>query len=721
MNRDHPRYDKLKKWFTTLIRRKSELFALLEISTRLTGSYNFQVLLQTITDSAAKILPHGASVIYLLKDTTFHVAAATSELSPNLPEKFRTLSLSDHPHICRAMDTDSPVILANIRKAELTAAEKWVSDLLGLSSLIYLPLIYKEKPIGVLLVGNVEKPYRFVDEDVDFLKTMANHISLEIEDARLFEENQRHIAELECVMKKQQQTQKALQESESLFRNSFQKHAAVKLIIDPDDGRIVDANEAAAKFYGWSQKELRRMNISDINQLSSSQIKAEIDKVRNDKRVYFEFQHRRADGSIRDVAVYSSEIESGGKTLLHSIIHDITERKRTEKERNSLQKQLMQAQKLESIGRLAGGVAHDFNNMLNVIIGYGELILDKLQPGNPMQVYVEEIVKAGYRSAFLTRQLLAFSRKQTLQPKEFDLNDLVRNIEKMIRRLIGEDIELKIVLAQDIGRVLVDPGQIDQVIMNLVVNARDAMPKGGKLFIETAVVDLDKTSAEKRSLVKPGKYVLLAVTDTGCGMNKEILNLIFDPFFTTKKKGQGTGLGLSTVYGIVKQSHGNIWVYSEPGQGTTFKIYLPQIEMIQEVVAEKREEVDLSGGDDKHILVVEDEESLRKLINSILLRLGYTVTLAADGNEALLLVEEKGLKPDLILTDMVMPNMSGKELVDCLRKNCPDLKVLYMSGYTANAIVHEEVIDHGSSFIRKPFTIGNIKAKIRNVLNSDDQ
>jgi PAS domain S-box-containing protein len=253
------------------LRQKNDrLTALLEISTTLAGSHNSQILFQTITDIAAKILPHGASVIYLLKNTTVHVAVATPELSPNLPEKFRTLSLSDHPHICRAMDTDSPVILADIREAKLTAAEKRVSDLLGLCSLIYLPLIHKDKPIGVLMVGNVEKPHRFFDEEVDFLQAMANHISLEIEDARLFEENQRHIAELECMMKEQQQTQKALQESESLFRNLFKKHAAVKLIIDPDNGRIVDANEAAAKFYGWSQEELRQMKISDINMLSSS-------------------------------------------------------------------------------------------------------------------------------------------------------------------------------------------------------------------------------------------------------------------------------------------------------------------------------------------------------------------------------------------------------------------------------------------------------------------
>jgi CheY-like chemotaxis protein len=370
---------------------------------------------------------------------------------------------------------------------------------------------------------------------------------------------------------------------------------------------------------------------------------------------------------------------------------------------------------MESVGRLAGGVAHDFNNMLNVILGYGEIVLDKLRQGDPLREDIREIVEAGRRAATLTRQLLAFSRKQTLQAEVLDLNHQVRELEKMLHRLIGEDIELELSLGRDIGRVKVDPGQIDQVIMNLVVNARDAMPAGGILTIETANAELDDTYTAKHPGTKPGKYVLLTVTDTGCGMSKEISDKIFDPFFTTKEKGRGTGLGLSTVYGIVKQSDGNIWVQSEPGLGTTFKIYLPQTQVFEESVAARPKPAS-PVADGEHILVVEDEESLRKLMASLLSRLGYTVTLAANGGEALLLVEEKGLLPDMVITDVVMPNMSGNQLIDRLRRNHPHLKALYMSGYTDNAIRHHGVLDPGTPFIQKPFGIRDLGQKVQDVL-----
>jgi CheY-like chemotaxis protein len=288
----------------------------------------------------------------------------------------------------------------------------------------------------------------------------------------------------------------------------------------------------------------------------------------------------------------------------------------------------------------------------------------------------------------------------------------------MLRRLIGEDIELNLALAQDVGRVLVDPGQLEHAIMNLVVNARDAMPTGGKLLIETAAVELDQTYAEKHAGVSPGQYVLLAVTDTGCGMPQEVLSKVFEPFFTTKEVGKGTGLGLASVYGIVKQSGGNIWVYSEPGRGTTFKIYLPQTESKQEPAKKIAEDASRTGLGE-HILVVEDEESLRKFFGSILPSLGYRVTLAANGGEALLLIEEKGLRPDLIITDVIMPNMSGKVLVNRLRKICPDLKVIFMSGYTDNAIVHHGILDPGTPFIQKPSTIRDITGMIQHVLRGN--
>lgn len=432
--------------------------------------------------------------------------------------------------------------------------------------------------------------------------------------------------------------------------------------------------------------------------------------------------NRRKDGTLyTEESTISPVKDATGRIVnLVSVQRDITEHLRLSEETARLQEQFQQAQRLQSVGRLAGGVAHDFNNMLNVILGYGEIVLAQLHPGDPLRSNVEKIVEAGHRSAALTRQLLAFSRKQILQPEALNLNDLIRNFEKMLCRLIGEDIQLELTLAPDISPVLVDPGQIEQVIMNLAVNSRDAMPAGGKLLIETAAVELDQVYAENHPGVTPGDFVLLAVTDTGSGMTREVMSQIFEPFFTTKEKGKGTGLGLATVYGIVKQSGGNIWVYSEPGKGTTFKVYLPQTDRAQEPAAGQLEAVSPTGGDE-HILVVEDEESLRELAEALLSRLGYKVTLAANGGEALLLVEEKGLQPDLIITDVVMPNLSGKQLIDRLRRTYPLIKALYMSGYTDNAIAHHGVLDPGTPFIQKPFTTRGLADKVQQVLRGGQE
>jgi len=438
------------------------------------------------------------------------------------------------------------------------------------------------------------------------------------------------------------------------------------------------------------------------------------------RTIVVEGEHYKPDGSTINISMHVSFIrdEKGIPIGILGVTRDITERKRAEAEREKLQSQLLQAQRLESVGRLAGGVAHDFNNMLSVILGYGENLLHQLHPGDPLREDVKEIVEAGKRSAALIRQLLAFSRKQTLQPEVLDLNKLLQDLENMLHRLIGEDIELKLALSDKIGRVMADPGQVEQVIMNLAVNARDAMPGGGKLMIETADVELDEDYASTHAGVTPGKYVMLAVTDNGSGMDRETLSNVFEPFFTTKEKGKGTGLGLSTVYGIVKQSGGNIWAYSEPGLGTTFKIYLPQTEAEPKGKAKAAKKETTKGAGEK-ILVVEDNENLRNLMATMLSRLGYKVTLAANGGEALLLMEKKGLKPDLVITDVVMPKMSGKELADRLREIHPDLKVLYMSGYTDNAIAHHGILDPGIPFIQKPFTLGDIAQKVRAVLQGD--
>lgn len=381
-----------------------------------------------------------------------------------------------------------------------------------------------------------------------------------------------------------------------------------------------------------------------------------------------------------------------------------------------LQAQLLQAQKMEAIGRLAGGVAHDFNNALSVIIGYGELILQKLEPGDPLREDVEEIVEAGKRSQALTRQLLAFSRRQTLQPKTLNLNDELRELEPMLRRLLGEDIDLHLVLGEGLGSVHMDPGQFDQTIMNLTVNAREALPRGGKLIIEATKVTIDESRARMLGGIEPGAYVKVFVTDSGHGMDETVLAHLFEPFFTTKE--HGTGLGLATVYGIVKQSGGHITASSQVGKGSSFEIYFPQ----KKKTAPQEETPPLvehaTSGRGKHVLVVEDEEAIRRLLRVVLSRLGFQVSLAASGTEALLLVEERGVHPDLLITDMVMPDMNGTKLVERLRQIEPDLKVLLMSGYPGEAAVTGQSVTRGAIFIEKPFTLEGLTDKICRILKS---
>jgi PAS domain S-box-containing protein len=393
------------------------------------------------------------------------------------------------------------------------------------------------------------------------------------------------------------------------------------------------------------------------------------------------------------------------------------ERKRAEEERSALQEQLRQSQKMEAVGKLAGGVAHDFNNLLTVIHGYSELILNSLDQNSRLRQDVLEIMHASERASSLTNQLLAFSRKQVLQPKVLDLNVHVSNMDKMLRRMIGEDIELVSLLAKDLGRIKADPGQIEQVILNLAINAKDAMPNGGKLTIETANVLLDESYARSRIGVIPGRYVMLSVSDTGSGMTPEIKERIFEPFFTTKEKGKGTGLGLSTVYGIIQQSGGDVWVYSEPGVGTTFKIYLPTIEEGTKPLRPTAVPTKSTQGFET-ILLVEDEEMVRKLACTVLQKNGYTVLEASNGEEALRIVQGQNGNPiHLMVTDVVMPGMSGRQLAERLLPLRPEMKVLYMSGYTDDAIVHHGVLDPGIAYIQKPFAPDAFASKVREILD----
>ena len=381
------------------------------------------------------------------------------------------------------------------------------------------------------------------------------------------------------------------------------------------------------------------------------------------------------------------------------------------------EQQLRQIQKLESLGQLAGGVAHDFNNILMAQIGYCELMQLNLNDEDPYGEEVEQIKKCAERAAALTRQLLAFSRKQTLQPEVLDLNAVVTNIEKMLRRLIGEDIDFVTILASDLGKIKADPGQLEQVIVNLAVNARDAMSQGGKLTIETVNVELDEEYVRHHVDVSAGDYVMLTISDTGCGMDTATKKRLFEPFFTTKERGRGTGLGLAMVYGIVKQSEGHIWVYSEPGQGTTFKVYLPRVQA--KPISRSLRKTRPSRGQGQLILVVEDDPILRKLFARMISDIGYQAKVAANGDEALITVDKDGLRPELLITDVVMPGMSGRELGQRLVQIQPQLKVLYISGYTDNSIVNHGVLDPQIPFLQKPFSILELAAKIREVLSSE--
>ncbi|MEW5984648.1 MAG: PAS domain S-box protein [Acidobacteriota bacterium] len=631
----------------------------------------------------------------------------------------------------------------------------------------------------------------------------------------------------ERLVRERGAAQQSLRESEALFRSVFEDHVAVKLIIDPDTGQIVDANKAAADFYGWPREQLRRMRIHEINTLPPEDLRAAMETARLGHGAFFQFRHRRADHSVREVEVFSSTVKTWGRDLLHSIVHDVTERKRAEEERErllaaieqagetilitdaagtvqyvnpafvatsgyardeaigrtprilksgqhdpsfyqnlwetissgrtwegriinkrkdgtlytedatispvsdkagriinyvavkrditehlDLAAQFQQAQKMEAVGRLAGGVAHDYNNMLSVILGYTELLLDKAEPSSPLHDDLLEILNAARRSADITRQLLAFARKQAIEPVVLDLNDAVERMLKILDRLIGEDIDLVLRPAAALPPVLIDPAQVDQIMANLCVNARDAIAGVGKITIETDCLTIDETYAAHHPGSVPGEFVVLSVSDNGRGMDKETVSHLFEPFFTTKPAGKGTGLGLSTVYGIVKQNGGFINVYSEPDVGTTFRIYLPRH-------AGDADAVEPEGGAQawasrgETVLLVEDEEPILRLGQTILARLGYTLLSASTPQEAIRLAHAHTGDIHLLITDVIMPGMNGRDLAERVRALRPGVKVLFMSGYTADVIARHGVLDPGVSYLQKPFRLRDMAAKVR--------
>ncbi|MGZ8848228.1 MAG: PAS domain S-box protein, partial [Pyrinomonadaceae bacterium] len=510
-------------------------------------------------------------------------------------------------------------------------------------------------------------------------------------------------------------TERKLAQAEVTRLASAVEQTADSIVITDPAGNIQYVNPSFERVTGYSKEEVLGQN---PRMLKSG---------KNDPSLYRDLWqtitrgdvwvgqliNKKKDGTLFNERVTISAVrDEAGKTK-----HFVAVKQDTTHE-TYLEEQLRQSQKMEAIGQLAGGVAHDFNNLLTAINGYSSLALQRIDQVNLVKGYLEEIKKAGDRAANLTRQLLAFGRKQILQPLPINLNDVVTEMNKMLRRLIGENIVLTAKLDPTVKKIQADPGQIEQVLRNLVVNARDAMPQGGNLTIETLKVELDAAFASRRLGIKPGNYVMLAVSDTGTGMDEETKARIFDPFFTTKEKGKGTGLGLSTVHGIVNQSGGNIWVYSEPNRGTTFKVYLPEIESSGAVKEKTKAETAIPTGSET-ILLVEDEDVVRSLTREILESTGYEVIEASRGEEAIRLCTKNNCSIDLLLTDVVMPTMSGREVADRLVKIKSDLRVLFMSGYTDEAIVHQGVLDSNIEFIQKPFTPAALARKVRAVLDGN--
>jgi PAS domain S-box-containing protein len=507
-------------------------------------------------------------------------------------------------------------------------------------------------------------------------------------------------------------TEAALRESDDRFRATFEQ-AAVGIAHVSVDGVFLRVNDRLCEITGYSREELQQRTFMD---LTVPEDRAASDAARvamlSGARSVFSSEKRYVRGTGKQVwiSLVASLLrdEKGAPSYFIAVFTDITDRK-------VLEEQLRQSQKLEAIGQLAGGVAHDFNNLLTVISGYSELILALPDLPDPVHEFADAIREAGERAGALTRQLLGFSRQTILQPRVLDLNQAIIEATRLLRRLIGEDIALTTVLASDLSRVKVDPNQLDQVLMNLAVNARDAMPRGGRLVLRTANVMLDEKHAAVAAGCGAGPHVLLAMTDTGHGMTPQVMAHIFDPFFTTKEVGKGSGLGLSMVLGIVEQSEGCILVQSEPGQGSTFTIYLPAVDAALPIFGNAGPGRGVGGAET--ILLVEDEEGVRQLATMSLRQHGYRVLPAADGNEALKITQEPGVVPDLLLTDVVMPGLSGPDLARRLQERFPRLEVLFMSGYTDDAVVRHGLLDASVSFIQKPYTPVELARKVRDVLS----
>jgi len=566
-----------------------------------------------------------------------------------------------------------------------------------IESILVVPLFVKAQYYGFLGLDDCARRRAWRQEDVDILRSLTRVVAMATE---------RALAERER------------RQSDERFHSFFMNLAAGSCLdeIVYEDGRavdyrILDVNPAYERIMGIPRENAAGALGSQLYGLGQAPFLDKLERVA-ETGVPQQFEAFFAPAG-KQLSFTVSRPRPG---MFSTVFFDVTERRRAEAEKESLQSQLLQAQKMESVGRLAGGLAHDFNNMLGVILGHAEMALERMDPDQPFYVDFKEIKRAAERSAGLTRQLLTFARKQTIAPRIIDLNVTVERTLKMLRRLIGEDIDLAWLAGSNLGPVKVDPSQIDQILINLCVNARDAIDDVGKITIETDAVSFDEAYCAVHAGFVPGEYVLLAVSDNGCGMDPQTVGHLFEPFFTTKEQGKGTGLGLASVYGAVKQNNGFINVYSEPGQGTTFRIYLPQHHTRPASQADQASATPAARGSET-ILLVEDEPAILRLATMMLERLGYVVIAAETPGEAIRLAQEHSGPIDLLMTDVVMPEMNGRDLAKNLLSIYPDIKRLFMSGYTANVIAHHGVLDEGVCFIQKPFSPNQLGGKLREVLD----
>jgi two-component system, cell cycle sensor histidine kinase and response regulator CckA len=498
-----------------------------------------------------------------------------------------------------------------------------------------------------------------------------------------------------------------LKQKDLKFRLLFQDNPLPMWVFDWETLRFLEVNQAAVEHYGYTREEFLNMTLADIRPPEDVPRLKETMAQLSGLPTAGQWRHRLKDGRIIDVEVASHAISYAGHRAVLSVLHDVTKRRQ-------LEEHLRQAAKMEAVGMLAGGIAHDFNNLLTIINGYSQMLVNSLAPGDPNRTAAEQIMKAGEAAAKLTGQLLTFSRPRVLQLRVLNLNELLSGLEIMLRRLIGEDIELRFVPASDLGSVSADPGQIEQVVMNLVVNARDAMPSGGILTIRTQNAELDENYVATHSTMKSGEYVALVVSDNGTGMDAGTRARLFQPFFTTKVQGKGTGLGLTTVFSIAKQSGGGVDIYSEPGHGTCVKVYLPRVD--QPAVEEPKKAASRAVRGSETILLVEDEELVRRLVRETLQREGYNVLDAPNANEARQIFSSYKGPIDLLISDVVMPKEGGRELAASLASQRPQMKVLFMSGYADLTLTHDSLVSGGPTFLQKPFTPAALLRSVRETL-----